>query len=79
MLSALYLHGVKQGDTQMTIVGLIVAALFFFASQAPPLEELAPKRPLSQLFCASVLISIGGQFVVHLASLLYVLGSEPST
>ena len=43
MLSALYLHGVKQGDTQMTIVGLIVAALFFFASQAPPLQELAPK------------------------------------
>jgi len=73
MLSALYLHGVKQGDTQMTIVGLIVAALFFFASQAPPLEELAPKRPLSQLFCTSVLISVGGQFVVHLASLLYIL------
>ena len=73
MLSTLYLHGVKQGDTQMTVVGLVVAALFYFASQAPPLEKLAPKRPLSRLFCASVAISVVGQCGVHFWCLFRVL------
>ena len=33
MMSALYLRGLKQGDTQMTASGLVVAALFFLLSQ----------------------------------------------
>jgi cation-transporting ATPase 13A1 len=33
MMSALYLRGLKQGDTQMTATGLVIAALFFFLSQ----------------------------------------------
>lgn len=72
-LSTLYLHGVKQGDSQMTLAGLVVAALFFFSSQAPPLEELAPQRPLSHLFCASVGVSVIGQTSIHVATLLFVL------
>ena len=36
MLSSLYLHGVKQGDAQMTALGLATALLFFLASRAAP-------------------------------------------
>jgi cation-transporting ATPase 13A1 len=36
MMSALYLRGLKQGDTQMTATGLVIAALFFFLSQVSP-------------------------------------------
>ena len=73
MLSTLYLHGVKQGDTQMTYVGIVVAALFYLASQASPQEVLAPQRPPSRLFCPSVVLSILGQFLVHVGCLAYVL------
>ncbi len=73
MMSALYLRGLKQGDTQMTASGLIVAALFFFLSQAKPLQTISPVKPPSSVFAASVALSILGQFAVHLASLVAVL------
>ncbi len=64
-LSTLYLHGVKQGDTQMTVVGLGVAMFFFFVSRSKPLPELATLRPPSRVFSPFVLVSVAGQFVVH--------------
>lgn len=73
MMSALYLRGLKQGDTQMTAVGLIVAGLFFFLSQARPLPAIAARKPPSSVFAAAVGLSILGQFAVHLGSLLAVL------
>jgi cation-transporting ATPase 13A1 len=69
MMSALYLIGLKQGDMQMTASGLVTAGLFFFLSQAKPLAQLAPARPPSSVFAASISVSIVGQFVIHLASL----------
>lgn len=56
MLSSLYLFGVKQGDLQMTALGLAVAALFFFVSRAEPLEKLSAERPPPRIFCAQVII-----------------------
>jgi cation-transporting ATPase 13A1 len=58
---------------QMTASGLVTAGLFFFLSQAKPLAQLAPARPPSSVFAASISVSIVGQFVIHLASLLATL------
>ena len=70
MLSSLYLFGVKQGDLQMTALGLAVAALFFFVSRAEPLERLSAERPPARIFCAQVCVSIALQFAVHLGCLM---------
>lgn len=73
MMSALYMRGLKQGDTQMTASGLIVAGLFFFLSQAKPLQRVSAIKPPSTVFSRGVALSIMGQFAVHLCSLLAVL------
>jgi cation-transporting ATPase 13A1 len=69
-MSALYLRGLKQGDYQMTAAGLLTAGLFFFLSQAKPMPTLAPFAPPASVFSASVLLSILGQFIVHIATVL---------
>jgi cation-transporting ATPase 13A1 len=73
MMSALYLRGLKQGDTQMTASGLVIAALFFFLSQAKPVPGISSQRPVSSIFAKAVVLSLLGQFLVHFASLLAVL------
>jgi len=73
MMSALYLRGLKQGDMQMTASGLISAGLFFFLSQAKPLQNLSPEKPPSSVFNRSVMASVAGQFMVHLACLVATL------
>jgi len=59
-LSSLHLHGVKYGDTQMTVQGLLLAALFYLASRAPPIEKLSKHRPPDSIFCTHLLGSEGG-------------------
>ena len=73
MMSALYLEGLKQGDMQMTVNGLMSAGLFFFLSQAKPMQRISEKRPSSSAFATAVVISVVGQFIVHLLSLLFTL------
>ena len=51
VLSRLFLHGVKQGDRQLTILGIAVAALFYFVTRAEPLPDLSPSRPPSSVLC----------------------------
>lgn len=70
MMSVLYLQGLKQGDTQMTIMGFGTTSLFFLVSQAKPLVRLSPQRPPNNVFHPAVVSSIVGQFLVHLISLL---------
>ena len=70
VLSALYVYGVKQGDTQLTCSGLLVALCFLFLSYAKPATTLSHERPVSRVFCVSVLSSILLQFGVHLCSLV---------
>lgn len=64
-LSVLHLEGVKLGDTQATVTGILNAALFLFVSFAKPLPRLAPHRPPSVL-SLYVFFSIVSQFGVHL-------------
>mmetsp|Transcript_37397 Transcript_37397/g.85175 ORF Transcript_37397/g.85175 Transcript_37397/m.85175 type:complete len:330 (+) Transcript_37397:2-991(+) len=72
-LSALYLDGVKLGDTQMLMSGLLSAFLFFTMSNAKPLDTLAPQRPPASICCAYMVCTVAGQFAVHLAVLLHAI------
>lgn len=73
LMSSLYLQGLKYGDTQMTLTGLMTAALFYLISIAKPLPELSDAKPPGSVFHRSVLFSIFFQFSVHLACLIAVL------
>ncbi len=72
MMSFLYLKGLKQGDIQMTVTGVVMAGLFFFLSQAKPQLMLHKKNPPSSVFAPSVALSIIGTYsLTH--SLTYLL------
>ncbi|KNB45779.1 putative cation-transporting ATPase [Blastocystis sp. subtype 4] len=71
-LSVLYIDGVKNGDFQMTISGILIAGLFFFISSSKPLKSLSPERPPVNLFSWYILATIAGQFVIHFGC-LYVI------
>jgi len=70
-LSVLYLDGVKMGDTQATVAGMLIALCFLFISRSKPLEELSKQRPERNVFSPYMMMSIIGQFCVHLYSLIY--------
>lgn len=71
-LSVLYMDGIKYGDTQATIMALLSATCFLFISRSQPLTRLSPERPVSKLFSPYMVISVIGQFVIHLAALMFV-------
>jgi len=70
-MSVMYLNGVKMGDTQATISGVIIALLFMFLSNTTAHEKLSSTRPHSKVFCKYFLVSMVGQFCVHF---LYLYG-----
>ncbi|KAJ4779402.1 Cation-transporting ATPase [Rhynchospora pubera] len=70
VLSVMYLDGVKLGDVQATISGIFTAAFFLFISHARPLQTLSAERPHPNIFCAYVLLSLLGQFAMHLFFLM---------
>jgi len=65
VLSQLHLHGVKQGDRQLTTVGIAIAAMFLFVTKSKPLTTLSSVRPPNTVLCTSALASIAVQFIVH--------------
>lgn len=65
------MQGVKLGDFQATISGMMSAALFLMLSFAKPLPILSPERPYPNIFCAYVFLSILGQCFLHLGCLIY--------
>ena len=71
-MSVMYLNGVKVGDTQATISGIIIAFLFMFLSNSSPHEKLSSKRPHSKVFCKYFIVSMIGQFLLHF---LFLYGS----
>jgi manganese-transporting P-type ATPase len=70
VLSKLFLHGAKQGDRQLTVLGMAVAALFYFVTRAEPLSTMSAIRPPASVLCLQVLLSISGQFIVHSVTIL---------
>ncbi|KAI8818388.1 uncharacterized protein EV422DRAFT_538413 [Fimicolochytrium jonesii] len=71
-MSVLYLAGIKQGDWQATIGGMMITACFFGIAKSTALEELSRQRPQSNVFNHYVIISVLGQVSCHVASLMYI-------
>eukprot|EP00761_Pharyngomonas_kirbyi_P014158 gb/GECH01014188.1/.p1 GENE.gb/GECH01014188.1/~~gb/GECH01014188.1/.p1 ORF type:complete len:1187 (+),score=268.83 gb/GECH01014188.1/:1-3561(+) len=69
-LSVLYLDGVRYGDTQMFISGIAISMCFLFISRAQPASRLSPERPHHTVFCPYALLTILGQFAVHIYTLI---------
>lgn len=71
-LSVLYLEGIKFGDGQVTISGMLMSVCFLSLSRARPVEKLSKERPQSNIFNWYIIPSVLGQIAIHVATLLYV-------
>mmetsp|Transcript_35809 Transcript_35809/g.83433 ORF Transcript_35809/g.83433 Transcript_35809/m.83433 type:complete len:360 (+) Transcript_35809:3609-4688(+) len=69
-LSVLYLDGVKFGDTQMTCSGILGSVAYMSVSRSKPLDQLASVRPLASIFHPALFLSLIGQFLTHLITMV---------
>ncbi|KDQ55430.1 hypothetical protein JAAARDRAFT_208707 [Jaapia argillacea MUCL 33604] len=71
-LSVQYLDGIKFGDYQVTITGMLMSVCFLCISRAKPVEKLSRERPLGNIFNFYVLLSVLIQFALHIISMIYI-------
>lgn len=71
-LSVLYLEGIKFGDGQYTISGILMSVCFLSISRARTVEGLSKERPQPNIFNFYIIGSILGQFAVHIVTLVYI-------
>ncbi|TPX07963.1 uncharacterized protein E0L32_010294 [Thyridium curvatum] len=71
-LSVLYLEGIKFGDGQYTISGMLMSVCFLSISRARSVEGLSKERPQPNIFNFYIIGSILGQFAVHISTLIYI-------
>ncbi|KAI0542576.1 hypothetical protein GGR58DRAFT_452786 [Xylaria digitata] len=71
-LSVLYLEGIKFGDGQITISGMLMSVCFLSISRAKSVEGLSKERPQPNIFNFYIIGSILGQFAVHIVTLVYI-------
>lgn len=71
-LSVLYLDGIKMGDYQLAVSGMLVSVCFYCISRGKPLERLAPERPVGTILSVYVFGSILTQTALHVATMMYI-------
>ena len=71
--SFLALRGIKFSEYQSVYLGFGVSMLFLMLSKANPLNKVNSNKPPTTIFTLSSFISIIGQFIVHLSSLILIL------
>ncbi|KAI1577330.1 MgtA Cation transport ATPase [Pyrenophora tritici-repentis] len=71
-LSVLYLDGIKFGDGQVTISGMMMSVCFLSISRAKTVEALSKERPQHNIFNTYIIGSVLGQFAIHIVTLIYV-------
>ncbi|KAI1079244.1 hypothetical protein F5B20DRAFT_544165 [Whalleya microplaca] len=71
-LSVLYLEGIKFGDGQITISGMLMSVCFLSISRAKSVEGLSKERPQPNIFNFYIIGSILGQFAIHIVTLVYI-------
>lgn len=71
-LSVLYLAGMKFGDFQATVSGILLSVCFISISRGKPLEKLSKQRPQAGIFNWYIMGSILGQFAIHISTLIYI-------
>ncbi|MCJ1418295.1 hypothetical protein MMC32_004642 [Xylographa parallela] len=71
-LSVLYLEGIKFGDGQVTISGMLMSVCFLSISRAKSVEGLSKERPQPYIFNFYIIGSILGQFAIHIITLIYI-------
>ncbi|KAI7718376.1 putative cation transporting ATPase, partial [Hortaea werneckii] len=71
-LSVLYLDGIKFGDGQVTISGMLMSVCFLSISRAKTVEQLSKERPQNNIWNWYIIPSVLGQFAVHIATLIYI-------
>ncbi len=74
-LSVLHLSGIRYGDFQVTVSGMLISACFMFLTRSQPVKEMSSARPQSNIFNAYLLSSVLLQFFLHVAVLIYVTRS----
>ncbi|PVU97907.1 hypothetical protein BB559_001861 [Furculomyces boomerangus] len=70
-MSVLYLEGIKFGDYQATIMGIMMSVCFMCISKATSMEKLSRERPHSNILNVYVLLTVLGQFAIHIIALVY--------
>ena len=71
-LSVLYLEGIKFGDGQVTISGMLMSVCFLSISRAKSVDGLSKERPQPNIFNFYIIGSILGQFAIHIVTLIYI-------
>ena len=69
-MSVLHADGVKLGQSQMIISGVVISVCFLTMSRCQPTDRISSQRPVTRVFHPYMMCSIFGQFGLHLFSLM---------
>ncbi|CAD2222047.1 E1-E2 ATPase, putative [Angomonas deanei] len=69
-MSVLRCEGIKLGEKQMILSGVILSVCFMFMSRSKPLSNLCPQRPVTRIFHPYMISTILLQFALHLYAMI---------
>ncbi|EKE42945.1 hypothetical protein ENUP19_0121G0169 [Entamoeba nuttalli] len=64
-LSVLKIEGVKNGDIQMTVTGILLSICFLMLSNTQPLDKLSKHHPTKTIFAPFHVLSVLSQAFIH--------------